>query len=176
MSLRVPIQGLSPKLGDEVALNTPVTPANNMDMATTVRYYSTFTMPSNATFYVATKVEWKNGTNVAGNIYVGLEYVAQHPPTSSLMLLAAYSAALAQAGADTIQSQTRVTSGLILGGSIMAAYVGSTSATSDIQSATVSSKNITKAVAVTASLANETAWGAATEEPYIKIYGKPVLI
>lgn len=174
MSIETPIQGHRVRVGPELS-TTPVTDANNFDMATTVRYYTTFTLPAAAALYTITGIEWKNGTNVAGNIYAAVEYVGQTPPTSANMMLAAWCPGLAQAGADAVQRNSRITSALIPGGTILAVYVGSTSASSDMRTVTVGSKNISKAVAVTVSLANETAWTAGTEEPYVKVYYKAVL-
>ena len=154
--------------------STPVTDDANFDATAGVRYYAFFTLPTTEKFYLITGIEWKNGTNQAGNVQSGVDIVDANPPTLASTPQVAIAAEVAQAAvADTIQRVSVVSSELIRGGTICGAWISCSSSTADLrEDAGLGSQNQQKATSYSASPATSenTAWTAATGRKYIKVY------
>lgn len=174
MSVEAPIQGIGTRLGAETN-NTPVAGANDTVINTTNRFYSFFTFPASS-LNLVTGFECLNGTVVNGTFLMGLEQVDANLPTVANRNLLAWSRSTTQTGTSAVQRISEVSSCLIPGGTIVGAFISSGSATGRFGTTTVASGNRLSAIAIAApSIAHSTAWGAGTEEPYIKVYYKPVL-
>lgn len=164
----------TPPVGAEVA-STPVAGANDTTLGTTNRYYSFVTMPSTAPLWLLTAIEWLNGTAVAGSIIAHVEKVDANPPVANGCILVTHSFNNTQTGTSAVQrvslKSAIVAAGEVLGLSIVAGNAGAKCGTT-----TVAAGNRIKAIANTGDPVNAqvTAWGSATEEPYIKLYYKPV--
>ena len=156
------------------ANTTPVTDGANFDAVAGVRYYAFFTLPSTEKFYLITGIEWKNGTNQAGNIQSGVDIVNADPPTLASTPLLALGQEVAQAAvADTIQRVSIISSQLIRAGTICGAWISCSSATADLREQTgLGSQNQSKATAYSATpnASDNTAWTATTARKYIKVY------
>ena len=153
---------------------TPVAGANDTTIGATTRKYSHFTLPTTEPFYVITGIEWLNGTVVSGTTFCGIEQVNANPPTLQQVNILAWSRAVSQSGASAVQRNSAISSLQIPGGTICGAYIATNDATARYGTTTVASANKQKALSGTPVLADTTAWTATTEEPYIKVYYKPV--
>lgn len=174
--LAYPPQGFRVRQGAE-ANTTPVAGGNDTVIGADKQDYSFFTLPSAAAFYVITGIEWLNGTVVNGNTSSGVYKVDANPPTLAAEGLVAFGVEVAQTGAEAVQRQSNVVSQLIPGGTVCGAFIWTASATGRYGTTTVSSANNQKGLTYSAIPVNvnTTAWTATTEEPYIKVYYKPVL-
>ena len=168
------------RYGTEVALNTPVAGGNDTVPNTTNRFYSFFTVPATFDFYLITGIEWKNGTAVGGNVMAHLETVDANPPVGNAVTLRVWTPVTAQSGTSAVQRVTNQLSGslIVQGGTLLGGSLSFSSATARIGTTTVGSSNNLKAISLGAApaIGNTTAWAAGTEEPYIKVYGKPLVI
>lgn len=137
-----------------------------------VRYYGFFTLPSTEKFYKITKVEWKNGTTVNGNITCGIELVDANPPTLASTPLLGVTQEVAQAGTSTIQSSAVVSCKPIRAGTLIGVWVCGSGATGKIFYTTGGATNDRKLITYTASPTTNdtTAWGASGVKIYCKIY------
>lgn len=164
-------------LGSEIALNTPVAGANDTAIGANTPRFTFFTMPTTHPVYFVTAIEWLNGTVINGNVNSAVWTVDANPPTDAANTLLAWAAFIAQAGASAVQKRSIVSSLPIPGGTIVGAFIATGSATGRYGTTTVASANNSKALTVSSDQAtgNATAWSATTEEPYIKVYGKPLL-
>ena len=162
--------------GTEVALNTPVAGANDTAINTTNRFYTMFTMPTAANFYLVTGFEVLNGTVINGSFVCGLEEINANPPTDDGSVLRAWCKGQTQTGASAVQRVSIVGSQLIKGGTLVGAFISSNSATGRYGTTTQAGANRLKALVYNTDVqnGNTTAWASGTEEPYIKVYGKPV--
>ena len=175
MSIRVPIGGKNVRLGAEIALNTPVSGGNDTVVGSSNRYYTFFTTPSTAAYYVITGIEIKNGTVVNGSWQAGIETVDANLPTSANTSLLAFSPAVSQSGTSAVQRNSQVFA-IVPANTIVGAWVVSNSASGRMGTTTVASGNRLRAIALGAPANTATnAWVAGTEEIYIKVYAKPVL-
>ena len=166
-----------PPVGTETS-NTPVAGANDTVPGTTNRMYTFLTMPTSAPFFLPTGFEVLNGTVVNGSWQCGCESVDANLPVSANTTLWAYSSAVAQSGVSAIQriGPQRVSGMLIPSGHIVGIFLVSNSATGRYGTTTVASGNRTRAIALgTMNTTATNAWVAGTEEPYVKMYYKPVL-
>lgn len=157
--------------------NTPVAGANDTAIGADKLDFTFFTFPSTAPYFEVTGIEVLNGTVLDGN-WSGVVYrVDANPPVLAAVNLLAYSVEVAQAGASAIQRNSQVSSQLIPAGTIVGAGIWTASATGRYGTTTVSSANNQKGLTYTANPVNvnTTAWTATTEEPYIKVYYRPVL-
>ena len=138
------------------------------------RYYAFFTLPTTEKLYIITKIEWKNGATVAGNIASGIDLVDANPPTINSTPLVAMGQTIAQSGTSTTQSTAIVGSAPIRAGAILGAWISSDNTTSTLREQTgLGSQNQYKALAAaqdTPNAGDNTAWSTATARKYIKIY------
>ena len=177
MSIESPIQGIYAKLGVEFAGNTPVAGGNDTTAGSTNRYYTFFTLAGTSNdLYICTALEPKNGSVVSGNLLCGLDVVDANPPTLANTTTVACTAVTAQAGTSAVQKITVSHSDIIRGGTLLGAWVVSSSAaTGKIATTTVGAKNCQRAIAQAApALTHQTAWTSATEEAYVKAYFKKI--
>lgn len=151
--------------------------ANDTVPGANSRRYSFITLPTTATYYRITGIEWKNGTVVNGNSHPIVELVDASPPVAVSSCVVAWPHFVAQAGASSVQRMSVIASLLIPGGSVLGCSIATASATGRYLTATVASANNIKAVTVAGDipLRDGTSWTASTEEPYMKLYYKPVL-
>jgi hypothetical protein len=140
----------------------------------TVRRYTFFTLPTTAPLYRITGIEWLNGTVVNGTTFAAVEQVDAIPPSATQVNLVAWTRAVTQTGGSGVQRNSVVSTLDIPGGTILGAYVATNSASGRYGTTTVASANNSKSLSGTPVLADTTAWSATTEEPYIKVYYKPV--
>lgn len=155
------------------ANTTPITDNADFTVTAGTRYYAFFTLPSTEKLYLITKIEWKNGATVAGNIISGVDAVDANPPTLASVPLLALGQEIAQAGVSTIQTTSIIASSLIRGGTICGAWISLSAGTATVREQTgLGSQNQTKATVYTGTpdAAVNTAWATATARKYIKIY------
>jgi hypothetical protein len=162
--------------GNETS-NTPVAGANSTAIGADKQKYTFFTFPSTAPFFIVTGIEWLNGAAVDGNTSAGVVQVNANPPTLAPVNLLAFAPEVAQTGTGVVQRNSRVSSQLIRGGTIVGAFIWTASATGEYGTTTVASGNNEKGLTYAADPQNvyTTSWTATTEEPYVKVYYRPVL-
>lgn len=160
------------------ANTTPVAGGNDTVIGSGVRVYTFFTLPSTAAFFRITGIEVKNGTVVNGNWAAAIEAVDANPPTLNPTTLQCWTQQNTQTGVSSVQRASMM-GGMTIqpAGRLLAAFFYGNSATGRYGTTTVASANNAKTVAYTQDfpMGNVTAWTATTEEPYIKVYYKPVL-
>ena len=166
-------------LGTETSVTLNSAAANDTVIGANAMRFTFTTMPSTAPFFYITGIEWKNGTVVNGNTHAWVSTVdAVAYPSSVYTTLMAWGS-LVQAGASSVQrlGPTQLTSHLVPAGSLLGVSIATGSATGRYATATVASANNDKAFTVTSDAPAGTggAWVATTEEPYIKLYYKPVM-
>lgn len=163
-------------LGPE-ASSTPVAGANDTVINTTNRFYTFITLPTTGALFNITGFEVLNGTVVNGNWQCFAEFIDASPPVSGNTILCAWTSVVAQSGASAVQRFSRIGGGRgIPGGTLLGIALSSSSATGRYGTTTVASSNNLRAIAqATPNNSSTTAWSAGTEEPYIKVYYKPVL-
>jgi hypothetical protein len=154
--------------------SSPVAGGNDTVIGATVRRYTFFTLPTTAPLYRITGIEWLNGTVVNGTTFAAVEQVDAIPPSATQVNLVAWTRAVTQTGGSGVQRNSVVSTLDIPGGTILGAYVATNSASGRYGTTTVASANNSKSLSGTPVLADTTAWSATTEEPYIKVYYKPV--
>lgn len=156
------------------AASTPVSDTTDTTTsASTIRWFSFFTLPSTEKFYRISGIEWKNGATATGNISCGVAVVDANPPVGASHQNVAWGGLIAAAGTSTIQRNSTIASGLIAGGTILGAWVQNSSASGVMRTATVSSNNNRKTIAsanAAAELFDNTAWVANIVQAYIKVY------
>jgi len=155
------------------ANNTAVT--DNADFTVTAgrKYYAFFTLPSTEKLYVFTKILWKNGATLNGNIIAGVDMIDADPPTLANTILIAHCPELAQAGVSQDQSTTQIVSKPVRGGTICGVWVSSSSNTATLREQTgLGSQNQLKASAydTTPDSADTTAWTTATARKKVVAY------
>lgn len=156
------------------ASNTPVADdQENGGSISGVRQYIYITLPTTSKWFMITGIEWKNGTVVNGNVFAGIEFIDANPPVLANVLTGAFIQPIAQAGTNAVQRGSVVSSMPIRGGTTIAAWLVSDSATSKLRSLSAqpsinNKKTISGAVDYTNG--NSTAWAAGTNYYYIKVY------
>lgn len=155
---------------------TPVAGANDTVISANLRRFTFFTLPSTAAFYVITGIEWLNGTVVNGSTHAAIFRVDASPPVDTQKPLVAWGTA-AQAGASGVQRVNLLGSMLVQGGTLLGASICTGSATGKYGTTTVASANNSSAFTAAGNqpTSDTATWAATTEEPYIKVYYKPVL-
>lgn len=165
-------------VGTETSTTANSGAANDTVINTTNCFFTVLgTMPTTAPFFFVTGLEVKNGTVVNGNMQLSIWQLPENPPTTAQIVTLAFSPIFTQSGASAVQRTSNVVSRLIPAGTIVAGSISSSSATGRYQTATVSAANNLKAFAIQANPLNgtNTVWTSGTEEPYFKMYYKPVL-
>lgn len=156
---------------------SPVAGANDTVLNTTNRLYTYFTLPATAPFFLITGIEWLNGTVLGGSVMAQIEKVNANPPTTGSRTLLAWIASPAQTGISQIQRVSNLTSFLIPASTVCGASLSSNSATARFGTTTVGAFANVSAIAYTtqSQIGVTTSISNGTEEPYIKVYYKPVL-
>jgi len=157
--------------------STPVAGGNDTVLGTANAYYTFFTMPSTYNLYKVTGFEWLNGTVVNGNVISVLVTPDANPPVANGYTVVAWCTAIIQAGASAVQRVSQVTSTVIESGTLVGAFLSTSSATARFGTTTKANANRLKAFGFTADPAMGSftvPWAAGTEEPYIKVYYKGV--
>ena len=148
---------------------TPITDDTNFTPTATRRYYAYFTLPSSAsdpTYYFITKIEWKNGSAVAGNILSGVNIVDANPPTVKYSPLVCVGQEVAQSGTNTTQFTTIISSLPIKAGSVVGVWIQASSGSARLKTlAGQSSSNYALSGSVSGSLLmwNTQAWIAISD-------------
>ena len=140
--------------------------------STSARFYNFIQLPTTGKLYMITGIEWKNGTVVAGNAEVGIDSVDAVPPTIATTLSIAFSAVVACSGASTVQRIPFFPPLIFRGGDYVPVWLAFDNNTHRRMTSTVGSSNMRKNVTFTSTPARAegTAWIAATEQPYLKLY------
>lgn len=136
------------------------------------RYYAYFTLPTTNKYYIITGIEWKNGTVVNGNMICGVE-ISDAIPTTNNITLSAVGQQTVQTGTSAVQRCSNISSDVIKGGKIIAAFIHLNSATGRIRWLEgQSANNYARTSTYTASppSLNSDSWVASTIRAYIKIY------
>lgn len=164
-------------LGPETSTTVNSGAANDTVVGTTLTYYAFLTLPATNPLWVITGIEWKNGTVVNGTMMAAVHIVDANPPTLNASMLVGQIMQLAQSGASAVQRSSFNTPMIVPASTLLGVGVVSNSATARLLTATVASRNNTRAIAFTQATltGSSVAWAATTEEPYIKLYYRPVL-
>ena len=154
----------------EDSFDMPV-PATDGQPGTIFKYFRPFTLPSTEEFYLITKIEWKNGATISGNITTGVSLLNANPPTLDGTPLIAVGQTVAQSGANSLQSTTVIRGKPIRSGSHIAATLHCSSATADIKTDTAGEQYY-KTISYTASppTADNAAFAVYGAEWWITLY------
>jgi len=155
------------------ANTTPVTDGADFVHVSGTRYYAFFTLPTTEKHYIITGIEWKNGATVSGNMICGIDLVDADPPTLASVPLVANGPVRGQTPINSIQRESRISSKLIRGGTILGAWVMGDDSVGTLREQTgLGSQNQSKAVGFSNGPPsnNVTAWATATARKYVKVY------
>ena len=137
------------------------------------RYYAFFTVPSSENYYLITKIEWKNGATVAGNVLCGVDVVNANPPTIGHCGTIAWGRPVVQTPISSLQSTSDISSAFIRKGTIIGVWIKFTSASATFRQLTgAGSQNQQRADPNTnfTQMDEDVAWSTATTRQYITVY------
>ena len=155
--------------------STPVSDNTEGGSIQNLKAYAHFTLPTTEKFYIITGIEWKNGTVVGGNVMCGVEQIDADPPVANGVQLLAFGREVAQTPINSIQRNNDIVSKLILGGTIIGAWILFDSGLAKIRfQDPLANDNRQKALTYTIDLptSDSLAWGPSTAHRYMKIYFK----
>lgn len=157
------------------ASSSTVAGATSTAIGSGVRTYEFFTLPSTELWYLITAIEWLNKATVNGNVWCGVDIVDASPPVAAGTVSVAVGMPVAQAGTNAAQKNTRIASRVVRGGTLLAVWFVSDSATGTFGNTAGSNVNRRKSIAAGApGQAENAAWAASTAQYYVKAYYRGV--
>lgn len=106
---------------------------SNQNAMANKRYYAYFTLPTDKKFYIITKIRWRNGVTLAGNVICGIDAVDADPPVLANTEILALGNETAQTPSNNYQTNSLISSKPISGGTICGAWINFTSSTSQMR-------------------------------------------
>ena len=153
--------------------------SDSIDVAglSTLRAYRFFTLPTTEKLYIFTKIEWKNGATISGNITCGIDIVIGIPPTLNRTYLVGVTAEVAQSGASSLQSSSLINSIAVRGGTEIGVWFSCSSATGTIRGDSLGSGNVYKSTSYSISplSIDHNVFSASTTRTYLNAYYRGLL-
>jgi len=160
---------------------TPITDDTDFTPTANRRYFAYYTFPNTSSdpkWYRITKIEWKNGSAVAGTISSGVYVVDANPPLTKYMGIAAVGQSKTQSGTNTTQFTTLISNFPIKAGTTIGYWVQSSSASSRFKVLAAQPSNNYEVAGVvngTLTLSNTNVLITSTNRIWLKLYYKGIV-